>query len=132
MKRGRPSKGVITGVYKIVSPDGSTYIGQSKNLRKRIIKHNAKKGNDTGLRHSVTQYGWEAHKIEIIQECPHSITTRELINLETYYIKLYIDTGVKLVNKNNLPKAMRNMCGNIKVYPKLFDPLHNWTIMFSC
>ena len=58
------------GIYKIEDPDGLIYIGQSKDLDRRIRSYkNMKSRNQTKLKHSIDKYGWEFHKIEIIEFC---------------------------------------------------------------
>ena len=57
----------ICGIYKITSPSGRIYIGQAKNLRKRL---NSYKGlhckGQTKLYNSLKKYGWENHQFDII------------------------------------------------------------------
>lgn len=74
------------GIYKIENPDGLIYIGQSKDLDRRIRSYkNMKSRNQTKLKHSIDKYGWEFHKIEIIEFC--NIT--ELNNRERYWQDCY-------------------------------------------
>ena len=58
------------GIYKITSPSGKIYIGQSINLVKR---HNSYKTLDcklqTRLYRSLKKYGFENHIFEIIENC---------------------------------------------------------------
>ena len=60
----------ICGIYKITSPSGRIYIGQAKNLRKRL---NSYKGlhckGQTKLYNSLKKYGWENHQFDIIEYC---------------------------------------------------------------
>jgi len=76
----------ICGIYKITSPSGKIYIGQSTNINKRILKY---KNNDCyqqiKLYNSLLKYGWENHKFEIIHECEKF----ELNKFEKYYINYY-------------------------------------------
>lgn len=76
----------MIGIYKITSPSGKIYIGQSTNIEKRIKGY--KKlycKNQTKLYHSFLKYGVDNHIFEVIQEC----TVVELNDLECFYIKLY-------------------------------------------
>tara|TARA_R110001599_G_scaffold16415_2_gene66941 strand:- start:6978 stop:7685 length:708 start_codon:yes stop_codon:yes gene_type:complete len=59
----------MVGIYKITNPEGESYIGLSKNIEKRFISHKNLqfKGNNK-LRESLTQYGGDSHKFEIIEE----------------------------------------------------------------
>lgn len=76
----------IIGIYKITSPSGKIYIGQSRdiNSRKSDHKHNWSK-RQYKLYSSINKYGWDAHSFDIIHEC----TIDELDNLESFYIKYY-------------------------------------------
>jgi group I intron endonuclease len=62
---------IIVGIYKITSPIGKVYIGQSKNIKERWNQY--KKlincGNQTRLYNSFMYYGVESHTFEIIKEC---------------------------------------------------------------
>ena len=76
----------ICGIYKITSPSGKIYIGQSVDINKRILKYKSLDcKQQPKLYHSIIKYGWNAHIFEIIEECNYS----NLNNLETYYIKIY-------------------------------------------
>lgn len=60
----------ICGIYKITSPSGKVYIGQSRDISKRYKTY--KKYNEPKQRrlyYSILKYGWENHKFEIIEEC---------------------------------------------------------------
>jgi hypothetical protein len=76
----------ICGIYKITSPSGKIYIGQSRDVRHRMSAYRRKRCMDQPrLYNSIVKYGWDAHNMEIIHECNES----ELNNLEAYYIKFY-------------------------------------------
>ena len=60
------------GIYKITSPSGRVYIGQSINIQKRFntykkLKSSVKK--QTLLYRSFKKYGVEKHQLEIIELC---------------------------------------------------------------
>lgn len=76
----------ICGIYKITSPTGKIYIGQSRNINRRIhhYKYNFGIGQPK-IYNSIMKYGWENHKFEIVCEC----SADKLNDLEKYYIKLY-------------------------------------------
>lgn len=60
------------GIYKIISPTGRVYIGQSRTLRRRELAY---KNNHHSLRsqtklyNSIQKYGFETHTFEVIEEC---------------------------------------------------------------
>ena len=76
----------MIGIYKITSPTGRIYIGQSINIPHRWREYkNLECKSQTKLYRSFLKYGWVNHTFEIITECEIS----ELNNLERYYQDLY-------------------------------------------
>lgn len=74
----------IKGIYKLTSPSGKIYIGQSKNIYKRYLCYsNIGCKNQPRLLHSLLKHGFNNHKFELIIECE----SEELNDLETFYIK---------------------------------------------
>lgn len=64
--------GIIIGIYKITSPSGRIYIGQSKNIKNRwktYIKLNTSCKKQTALYNSFLKHGVDRHTFEIIEEC---------------------------------------------------------------
>lgn len=61
----------ITGIYKITSPSGKVYIGQSTNIQKRWSLYKIAHKSTTGphLLRSLKKHGPESHIFEIIEEC---------------------------------------------------------------
>lgn len=84
----------MIGIYKILSPSGRVYIGQSNNIEKRFKDYknlnNCK--NQHKLYRSFLKYGVLSHTFEFIHECGID----ELNDLERYYQDLYnvIETGL--------------------------------------
>ncbi len=73
----------ICGIYKIVSPSGRIYIGQSIDIKRRIKSYkSANCIEQTFLYNSIKKYGWENHDFSIIIECERD----ELNFLEKKYI----------------------------------------------
>lgn len=61
----------VCGIYKITSPSGRVYIGQSKNILKYRESH-YRRGeceSQPKLCNSINKYGFENHIFEIIEEC---------------------------------------------------------------
>lgn len=78
---------IMIGIYKITSPSGKVYIGQSKDCLNRWNKYYLKldcKGQVL-LYRSLKKYGVENHKFEVIATCSED----ELDELERYYQELY-------------------------------------------
>lgn len=73
-------------IYRIYSPSGKSYIGQTKNsFKKRLKEHMAPKSGCTGLRNAIIKYGKGAMKSEILIE----VNNKLLDYYETKFIKMY-------------------------------------------
>jgi hypothetical protein len=79
-------KKIVCGIYKIISPTGHIYIGQSVDIYKRFAayKHLQCK-TQPRLLTSFKGHGVDSHKFEIIHICEE----KELNDLEKYYVELY-------------------------------------------
>jgi group I intron endonuclease len=77
----------ICGIYKITSPTGKIYIGQSVDIKSRWSRHKwlSLRCCSTILYKSIRKYGFDNHTFEIIKECKKS----ELNKLERAYIEKY-------------------------------------------
>jgi len=60
----------MIGIYKITSPSGKIYIGQTTNFtrRKNFYKNGAQIAQ-TRIYYSLQKYGYELHNIEFIEHC---------------------------------------------------------------
>jgi group I intron endonuclease len=76
----------MIGIYKITSPSGKIYIGQTTNYSKR---YNAYKNHKCKLQPklfaSIEKYGFINHTIEIVKECE----VEDLNYYERYYQEYY-------------------------------------------
>jgi group I intron endonuclease len=61
----------MVGIYKITSPSGKVYIGQSIDIEKRFkqYKRIQNVSQQKGLYNSFLKYGVEKHSFEFIEEC---------------------------------------------------------------
>lgn len=86
----------MVGIYKITSPSGKIYIGQSVDIESRMkyYRTSKKRKSQPRLFNSFRKYGFKAHLVEIIIECEES----ELNDLERYYQDLFDVTGVNGLN----------------------------------
>jgi group I intron endonuclease len=113
-------------IYKITSPSNKVYIGQTINFEKRV-NHYKKLNCKTQIRlyNSLLKYGFDSHKIEIIENCKFD----ELNNRERYYQELYdcINKGLNLIYTNTSEKRKliseetrkkMSESGKIKVFSK--------------
>ncbi len=81
-------------IYKITSPSNRIYIGITSNLKKRLSYY--KNNNSTGQKKisaSFNKYGFENHKIEVIDEIYGTIS--EGLSKEIFWIKSYMSNCVK-------------------------------------
>lgn len=95
----------ICGIYKITSPSGGIYIGQSIDIINRKWTYASMKCQDQQrLYNSLKKYGWKNHNFEIIHKCSES----DLNELEKYYIKEYksfnTEHGMNLTEGGNQHK----------------------------
>jgi len=85
----------IVGIYKITSPSGKIYIGQSVDIQKRFKHykqlHNCK--NQIKLYNSFQKYSSENHEFKIIEEC----ILKQLNERERYWQDYY-----NTIDKNGL------------------------------
>lgn len=75
-------------IYKITSPTGRLYVGQTKHIARRINLYKYKIVKNVGwknamIMNSLQKYGWAAHKFEIIEECGDE----QLSEREKFWIK---------------------------------------------
>lgn len=85
MRKGKK----ICGIYKITSPTGKVYIGQSVDIHDRFRKYKSLKCKDQqALFNSLKKHGVEKHIFEIINICDVS----ELNDLEIHYSNLFKST----------------------------------------
>jgi group I intron endonuclease len=73
-------------IYKITSPSGKSYIGQTIEFEKRMKAHSLNR-KKTKLNGSIKKYGWEAHVVDILWE--GECADEQLNTLEIEFIKLY-------------------------------------------
>lgn len=96
----------MIGIYKITSPSGKVYIGQSTNIKKRW-KHHKYSPSTIGkkLYNSYLKYGHDNHIYEVLEECDIvSLNSRE-----HYWINQY----------NSIKKGLNSTLSNRETY------LHN-------
>lgn len=82
------------GIYKITNPSNQIYIGQSKDIERRLNEYrfaNAVK-SQTKLYNSLKEYGFENHIIEIVEEC----SLEELNQRERYWQEYFDVTNTGL------------------------------------
>lgn len=88
----------IVGIYKITSPSGKIYIGQSWDIQKRWNSHKVKKKGTPKLISSFIKHGFDKHVFEILHELPHDVDQGILDEYEKTYIHLHKKSGYELLN----------------------------------
>lgn len=89
------TKEKIICIYKITNPKGRIYIGQSSNYKRRLESYKYLRcKKQIRLYSSFLKYGYENHKIEIIESC----SFENLNKRERYYQDLYEVTTAKGMN----------------------------------
>ena len=81
-------KGVkICGIYKITSPTNRVYIGQSNDIRRRILTYFEPKGGSSQikLKASFNKYGIDLHNFIILEECEESLLNERERYWQEYY-----------------------------------------------
>lgn len=94
---------IFCGIYKITSPIGSVYIGQSIDIEHRwrsYSRMNLK--TQRLLAKSFFEYGFCNHKFEIIHQLPFDVEQNILNVYEQLYIDLYNQCNVNLLNQQLL------------------------------
>jgi len=85
----------IIGIYKITSPTGRVYIGQSICIQSRKNSYrNGYTENQPRLHKSISKHGWDLHSFEIVCEC----AVEDLNDLEIKYGKKFNALGKKGLN----------------------------------
>ena len=73
-------------IYKITSPTNKIYIGQSKNIEKRISYYSGLQcAEQKKIYASLFKYGWHNHTFEILETCSYS----DINEREIYWISFY-------------------------------------------
>jgi len=89
----------MIGIYKITSPTGKIYIGQSWNIEDRFRKYkrlNCKM--QIKLYNSFSKYGPDEHIFDIIHILPIDCNQNIMNNYETFYYECYKILGVNMLN----------------------------------
>jgi group I intron endonuclease len=87
-----------SGIYKITSPSGKIYIGQSSNIERRMVEHKYRsKSKNLKLYSSLRKYGIDNHKIEVLFL---SKDKYEKDKMESIYIRYYdtINNGLNHID----------------------------------
>lgn len=90
----------MRGIYKITSPSGKIYIGQSTNIRVRFYNYrkcdSCKKQRI--LYSSFLKYGIGAHVFEVVYELPKDCDASVLTNYEQFFMDQFREAGYSMMN----------------------------------
>lgn len=89
----------MTGIYKITSPSGKVYIGQSWNIISRWTNYRASQcKGQIGLYRSLSKHGKMAHRFEILHQLPVDVGQSILDEYEKLYISAHKEAGLTMLN----------------------------------
>ena len=127
----------MIGIYKLTSPSGKIYIGQSTNIKRRLKDYEKLRcKKQQALYNSLVKYGYKNFIIEILEEC----TSEQLNELEEYYIKINNSMTPKGYNLTSgglcceYTKEAKNNCKRgymKKEYSKIIDTYYEPILLFD-
>lgn len=89
----------MTGIYKIESPTGNVYIGQSIDIKDRFRRYKRLKcKGQIGIFRSLCKHGADSHIFSILHELPTDVSLDVLNEYEIFYIKTFKDCGFTMLN----------------------------------
>lgn len=89
----------IIGIYKITSPSGRVYVGQSWNMARRFAKYRTKyNAHQPKLHNSLLKYGFHNHTVEIVKTFSSDVSQSELDRQEQICIDLCRAEGQRMMN----------------------------------
>lgn len=88
----------MVGIYKITSPSGKVYIGQSWDIDRRLREYKCLRGINGILKSSVIKYGFDSHEIKVLHELPSDVEQDVLDKYEQLYMDVFRDAGFCLMN----------------------------------
>lgn len=93
----------MIGIYKITSPSGRIYIGQSTKIEKRKLDYKtlSKCKGQTKLYHSILKYGWDNHIFEVVEECKQENLNERERYWQDYFNCLKIGLNCKLTETSD-------------------------------
>lgn len=95
-----------SGIYLLTSPSGKLYVGQSRNIEKRIKDY---KSHDCltqrKLYFSFEKYGFENHKFEILEECSVEMLNEREIYWINHFQTFNTEHGLNLTSGGSNPNV---------------------------
>ena len=107
-------------IYSITNPQGHVYIGQTKDIEKRISKY--KRGSSNycvKVKESINKNGFDSHSIKVLTELPVDTEPFIIDEYERFYITQYKSVGITMMNIYNggksgfsIPKKQKQKISN--------------------
>lgn len=132
----------ICGIYKITSPSGKIYVGQSKDIKNRWSSYKTRGAKkQVVLERSFEKYGIEKHNFEILEEClVEDLDYRERYwqekfkvvgrnGLNCHYIK--IDGKPKIITEESRLKKSLSKMGCLNSQSKEVIDISNFIYYYS-
>lgn len=90
----------MIGIYKILSPSGKIYIGQSIDIEKRwkLYKHTSSDKSQPLIQRSILKHGYKRHLFEVIHQLPKDVSKHILTEYERIYMDAYREAGFSMLN----------------------------------
>lgn len=77
-------------IYRLTSPSGRAYIGQTKDLKTRMAHYRYMKCKKQRLLYrSLLKYGFQNHVLEVIHRFPETVSQNIIDNFERYVIQMH-------------------------------------------
>jgi group I intron endonuclease len=90
----------MKGIYKIESPSGKVYIGQSIDIEKRRLQYSIIKNVERQplIERSILKHGFNNHTFSVVHELPADVTKDVLTEYERIYMDQHRECGVGMLN----------------------------------
>lgn len=94
----------MVGIYKITSPSGKVYIGQSWDIERRFKKNYRSVSlckNQRKLHESFTRFGISSHSFSVCHELPCDVSQEVLDQYELFYLSTFKELRFEMLNIRN-------------------------------
>lgn len=90
----------MIGIYKITSPTGKVYIGQSVNIeqRRKLYLHTTSDKRQPLIQRSILKHGFQNHMFDVIHQLPLDVSKDVLTEYERIYMDAYREAGLTMLN----------------------------------
>jgi group I intron endonuclease len=97
----------MVGIYKITSPSGNVYIGQTWNYKRRLYEYKSLGSckRQIHIFRSLSKYGFDKHQFELVHKLPNDITQDIMDNYEILYYNQYKNLKVSMLNSREPGKG---------------------------